>query len=86
MIKIDILVQPNQRTETLEYVIRNAAKVLNIEIQLNRTSNFAAYSNYAINPSQTPIIFINGSLEFAGKVPELEVFKKKLTEIKRLMP
>ena len=82
-IKIDILVKPNQNCDHLESKIALAAKMLNIPVQIKQSSNFAAFSGYAINPSQTPIVIMNGNVEFAGQVPELDVLTRRLSEIQR---
>ena len=82
--RIDILSKPNENCDYVERIVKIAAKTTNTEVQITRTSNFAAYSHCAINPSQTPIVIINGSVEFAGKVLELEAVKKRLAEINRL--
>jgi len=86
MINIVILAQGSAKTQDVENIIRLAAKQIGAEVQINRTNNFAAYSNFAISPAQTPIVFINGSLEFAGRVPDLNLLKLRLTELKRLTP
>ena len=86
MIRVDILSQPSEKPQNVENVIRFAAKQVGIEVQVNHTTNFAAYSQFAINPSQTPIIFINGSLEFAGRVPEINLLKLRLAEIRNQGP
>ena len=81
--RIEILAKPNEPTVHIERLIQLAAMALKIQVQVSKTSNFAAHSQFAINPSQTPIIIINGSLEFAGKAPELEMLKKRFAEIIR---
>lgn len=90
IIKIDILSQKDlagqKKADIAEYVIRQAAKVTKIEVQITRTSNFAAYSAHAINPSQTPVIIVNGNVEFAGRAPEPDAFRKRLAQIKNLSP
>jgi len=80
-LKIDILTKPNERTDSVERIIREAAKMANIQIQLNRTSNFALYTQHAINPSMTPIIIINGSVEFTGLKLEILAVKRRLEEV-----
>lgn len=80
--KIEILVQSNKNIENLERAIQTAAKGVGIEVQITRTSDFSAFSKFSINPAQTPIIFIDGSLEWAGRVPEAEALKRRLAEIR----
>jgi hypothetical protein len=86
MIKIEILVQPSEKPQNVENVMRLAATQVGVQLQITVTNNFAAYSRYAISPAQTPIIFINGNLEFAGRVPELNALKRRLVEVRNEMP
>ena len=81
--KIDILVKPNESTAQIERLIQTAAVAIKIQVQVTKTSNFIAYSNLSINPSQTPMIIINGNLEFAGRIPDLDLLKKKMAEVLR---
>jgi len=80
-LKIDILVKPREKTDKVERIINDCAKLANIKIQLNRTSNFALYTQHAINPSMTPIIIINGSVEFAGSQLIPGAVKRRLKEL-----
>lgn len=79
--KVDILVKPEEKCDHIERVIVAASKATNIPVEIHRTSNFALYSHCAINPSQTPVVIIQGNVEFAGKTLNLEAFKKRLTEL-----
>ncbi len=83
MLKIDILVKSYENCEKLESKINLAARLLNLEVTVNKTSNFTAFSALAINPSQTPVVIINGHVEFAGRTPELDVISRRLAEIQR---
>ncbi len=80
-LKIDILSKPEEKVDHIAYVIRLAAQSANVPIQLSTTNNFAAFSHCAMNPSQTPVVIINGHVEFSGKAIELEAVKRKLTQI-----
>ncbi|HOW36151.1 MAG TPA: thioredoxin family protein [Candidatus Omnitrophota bacterium] len=86
MVKIDILIKPGEKCEHIERIILMAAQFQKMEVKITRTSNFAAYAQCAINPSQTPIIIINGNVEFAGRSPEPEILRRKLAEIKSYTP
>ena len=81
--KVEILAKPSEPTGHLERLVQNAASSMKIQVQVFKTNNFSAYSHLAINPTLTPIIIINGSVEFAGKPPEFEVLKKRFAEIIR---
>ena len=79
--KIEILAKPTDSTAHVERLIRTAATALRVQVEVSKTSNFTAYSHLAINPTLTPIIIINGSVEFAGRAPELEILKKRIAEL-----
>ena len=80
---IEILVKPKESTIPIERVIQTAASALKIKVQVVRTNNFEAYSHLAINPTLTPIVIIDGKVEFAGKAPNVAFFTKRLAEIFR---
>ncbi|MFH1359453.1 MAG: hypothetical protein ABIJ41_00255 [Candidatus Omnitrophota bacterium] len=82
MIKVEILAPADKNTEYFEKAIKTAARGLNMEIQIMCTSNFAAYTKHSINPSQSPIVLINGNVEFTSQIPDPETIKRKLTDIR----
>lgn len=81
--RIDILIKPGEKCDHHESILGQAARAVNVKVEIKRTSNFAAFSHCAINPSQTPAIIINGNVEFTGRSLELEAVKKRLTELVR---
>lgn len=86
MIKIDILTKPGEKYDHIERIIRMTAEIQKMPVQITHTNNFAAYAQCAINPAQTPIIIINGNVEFAGRSPEPDVLRRKLAEIRSHTP
>ena len=80
--KIDILIKPGQDPSQMENVFKVAANLAGIPLQINRTSNFAAFSNCSVNPAMTPIVIINGQVEFAGGLPNVDLVKKRLIELR----
>ncbi len=81
MLEVNILVKPGEDSLHSERLIRRAAANLKIPVKVNHTSNFRAFTHLAVNPSQTPIIVINGNVEFAGPVVDIELVQGKLAEI-----
>ena len=81
--RIDILIKPGEKCEQHKSVLGLAARAVNARVEINQTSDFAAFSNCAIHSSQTPAIIINGNVEFTGKTLDLEAVKKRLAEIVR---
>lgn len=80
--KIDILLKPNEDGVAVERILQIAARNLNIPVQIKKTSNFAAFSNISVNPSMTPIVVIDGNVEFTGKNLDIQTVTKKLSEIR----
>ena len=82
--KIVILGKPEDKVkmEQMTAIFKQGAGNLNILVNINLTHNFAAFSAFALNPARTPIVFIEGSLEFSGPVPSLDVIEKKLKEFR----
>ena len=63
-------------------LIQRAALSLNIPVEITLTHQFAGFSGHSFNPTQTPIVFIDGHIEFAGVSLQLPVVVKKLNEIR----
>ncbi len=83
---IEIICLPCPKCKDLESRIRGMIK--NIEM-INRIKilfefrqhiNLKEISKYALNPSQTPAIIINGKVEFAGRADPI-LLRRRLEEI-----
>lgn len=70
---IEIICLPCKKCEGLEVKIREMVKnieminKIKIPFEFKHTTNLLTISQYSLNPSQTPVIIINGIVEFAGK-------------------
>ncbi len=51
-----------------------------ISFEFKHTTKLLTISQYSLNPSQTPIIIINGIVEFAGKFDGI-LMRRRLEEI-----
>ena len=83
-IKVEILHKPEEkyRVNQMVKVINQAASAARIKIEVIRTHDFVAFSNFSFSPSKSPIVFINRTIEFMGSVPNMIVVKKKLIEVR----
>ena len=82
--KIDVLCKKEEmkRAEMLVKAIQRAADTSNFKVEINLTSNFAAFAGLSFNPAQTPAIFINRQFEFSGFGINFPLLQKKLSEIR----
>lgn len=83
-ITIEILHKPEEkyRVNQMVKVINQAASAARIKVEIIRTHDFVSFSNYNFNPSKTPIVFINKTMEFMGGLPGMFVVKRKLIEVR----
>ena len=81
LLTIEILSKPDERVENIERTLRMAARSNNIDLSITHTHDFRRYSHHAINPSVTPIVIIEGNVEFAGKGADMDIIKRRLAEI-----
>lgn len=84
LLKIEILGKAEDKTkmEQVAKMIRQAATVANVIVEISFTHNFGAFSSHSFNVAKTPIVFVDGQLEFVGMELNLGVVIKKLTEEK----
>ncbi len=84
VIKIEILHKPEEkyRVNQIEKILKQAANAAKMKVEIVRTTNFPAYSQYSFNPAKTPIIFINKAIEFVGGVPVMLLVRRKLIEVR----
>ncbi len=84
ILKVVILHKPEEkfRVAQVQKALEMAARMSNMKIDVKKTSDFVAFSNHSFSPTQTPIIFINGKMEYANAVPAPHILKKKLKEIR----
>ncbi len=84
VIQVVILYKPEEkfRVNSLQRALEMAGRALKVNLEITRTNDFPVYSGYNFNPTNTPVVFINGNLEFVSAVPQVNLLKKKLKEIK----
>ena len=82
--KIEILHKPEEkyRVNQMIKIINQAANAAKIKVDIVRTHNFPAFSDYNFPPAKTPIVFINKSMEFVGGLPTMFIVKRKFVEIR----
>ena len=82
--KIQILgkMEDKPKMEGVANLLRQAAVKVNVPVEITHTHNFSAFSQFAVNPAKTPIVFIDGHLEFAGVETQLPTIIHKLTQIR----
>ena len=71
-----------RKMEQVAKAIRQVATVTNVVPEIIMTHNFAAFSSHSFNVAKTPIVFINGQIEFVGLELKSGVIIKKLTEVR----
>ena len=85
---IEIICLPCDKCKDLETNIR--ATIKNIEMinrikivyEFKHSVNLRDIARYALNPSQTPAIIINGKVEHAGKIDSVAL-RKRLEAIQK---
>ena len=68
----------------IDEIIRGLEMVNKVKIvyEFKQTPNLREISKYALNPSQAPVVVINGNVEMAGPVNML-ILKNKLEAINK---
>jgi glutaredoxin len=61
--------------------INYALKTLNAKAPIIRVPNLDMIPKTSVGTQQTPVILINGKVEFAGVVPEIPLLKIRLKEL-----
>ena len=83
---IEIICRPCPKCEQLQIKIHEAIKGIELQYKIKIIYEFkhnphlADLSKYALNPSQTPAVIINGNVEVAGRI-EPGILKMKLHSI-----
>ena len=82
--KVQILgkLEEKPKMDEVAGLIKQAAVKVNVPVEISHTHNFAAFSQFAINPAKTPVVFIDGHVEFAGVETQLPTIIHKLTQIR----
>ena len=82
--KIDILSKSAEdiTTQKVAEAIREAAKIVNVKIEIQFTGDFTAFPGQSFNPVMTPIVFIQGKVTFSGEVPPMLAIQRKLVDLK----
>lgn len=55
---------------------------IKIKYELKHTTDLTCISQFALTPAQTPIVLVNGYVEFAGRI-ETRFLKPKLTSLQK---
>lgn len=85
---IEIICIPCQKCEYVEIKVREAIKTIEMEnkikipFEFKHTVNLLNTNKYSLKPSQTPIVLVNGSVEFAGKIDPVTI-KRRLDSIQK---
>ncbi len=85
---IEIICIPCKKCQGLENNIRNMIKSIEsinrikIIYDFKHTKDLKNITRYSLNPSQVPVIIINGQVEFAGRI-DLINLRRKLDFIHR---
>ena len=82
--KVDILgkTEDKLKMEDVERKIKAAAAKTNVPVQIHMTNNFRAFAQHSFNPSLTPIVFMDGEIEFQGSVQDVAIIQQKLIELR----
>lgn len=83
---IEVICLPCPKCETLEPKIRGVIKSIEainkvkIPFEFKRTTSLRDISKYSLSPAQTPVILVNGNVEFAGRF-DLILVRSRLESI-----
>ena len=82
--KVDILGKKEdlRRMQQAVNLFQRAGEINKIKLEINMTHNFSAFAGHSFNASKTPIIFINGQIEFTGIDLDLKVIQKKIIQLR----
>ena len=85
---IEVICRPCHKCENVIEKIQFAMKVIETEnkakipYEFKHTTKVVAVNKYALSPAQTPIVLVNGNVEFAGRI-ETCFIKPKLTALQK---
>jgi len=85
---VKIMCIPCPKCERVKKLISDTIKLIELQNKVKiiydfkQTPNLTRVSQYSVNPSQAPIVIINGNVEFAGEVQQT-VVKNRLEAIHR---
>ncbi|MGE5280108.1 MAG: thioredoxin family protein [Deltaproteobacteria bacterium] len=83
---VEIVCLPCQKCEAVRRAIMEAVKNLEIQNKIQivydfkHSTNLKDLAKYSVNAAQTPVVIINGQVEFAGLI-ETGMVRKKLEGI-----
>ena len=82
--KIDILGKKEDsiKMRQVANMFQRVSDLVNQKIEINLTHDFSAFVGHSFNPAKTPIIFINGQIEFAGIAPDFKLIQSKIIQIR----
>lgn len=85
---IEVVCIPCPKCERVKKLITDAIKAIEIQNKIKivydfkHTTNLLQLSQYSVNASQTPVVIINGAVEFSGQAMQ-DVVKKRLEALNR---
>lgn len=85
VVKVHILYRKDKpediiKAEDMKKAIFSAAKIINKQVEIELSTNFRQFENISVNLALTPICVMDGTSEFAGNVPSVDVIKQKLIQ------
>jgi len=85
VVKVHILYRKDKpeditKAEDMKKVVLSAAKIINKQVEVELSTNFRQFENISVNLAMTPICVMDGTSEFAGNVPSIDVVKQKLIQ------
>lgn len=81
-LNIDILCLPCIKCRNLKNNIERALRISEAEATIRHIVDFSEFTKHSVNVSQAPILVIEGRVEFAGRVPPIDLLSKRISEIK----
>lgn len=85
---VEIMCVPCSKCEQMKKLITDAVKQIEtqnkiiITYEFKHTPHLKAASQYSVNPSQAPIVIVNGNVEFSGAANK-DLIEKKILAVHR---
>jgi len=78
--KIEVLCQICPKCDRVIMALNHALKLLDVQVPIMRITDTGEITKSSVGVAKTPIIRINGKVEFAGQIPEVGLLKIRLKE------
>lgn len=85
---VEVICLPCPKCEGLEKKVCEMVNVIgmrnhiNIPFEFTHTKSLRDITRYSLNPAQTPVILINGNVEFAGRV-DVNLLRGRLETVQK---